>query len=79
MKKIVVFRKKLKKGVCLPFLKNLIICPGSVVADHPSLSSSGLGFKSRLGRFIKSFLRQSIKDISKEKYKSSTLLFKGWW
>jgi parallel beta-helix repeat protein len=47
-----VNRKKLKRGIYLHFLKNLIICPGSVVAYHPSLSSLGLGFKFRPGRYI---------------------------
>ncbi len=50
--KLNIFRKKLKKGLYLHFLENLIVCPGSVVVYHPSLSSSGLGFKFRPGRSI---------------------------
>ncbi len=53
MRKISIFRKKLKNEFYLHFLQNLIICPGSVVAYHPSLSSSGLGFKFRPGRYFK--------------------------
>ena len=52
--KMTVSRKKLKRGIYLHFLKNLIICPGSVVAYHPSLSSLGLGFKFRPGRYFNS-------------------------
>ena len=53
MRKISKPRKKLKNEFYLPFLLYFINCPGSVVVYHPSLSSSGLGFKFRPGRFFK--------------------------
>jgi len=72
MKKLIFDKKKLKKGFSLPFLKNLIDCPGSVVAYHPSLSSLGPGSESRPGRYTLTILFLIIHNIeeNKEKYKS---------
>jgi len=39
-------------GSVAAHLQNQSICPGSVAAYHPSLSSLGLGFKFRPGRFF---------------------------
>ena len=44
-------RKKLKRGIYLPFIKKLSISPGSVVAYHEALSRLRLGFKSQPGRY----------------------------
>lgn len=51
MRKLNLSKKRLKKGFSLHFLKKFIICPGSVVAYHASLSSSRLGSESRPGRY----------------------------
>jgi len=44
-------REKIKERELFTHLQNQSICPGSVAAYHPSLSSLGLGFKFRPGRF----------------------------
>ena len=57
-------RKKLKNGFYLPFLLYFINCPGSVVVYHPSLSSSGLGFKFRPGRYFKKgYFKKKLKKL----------------
>ena len=43
--------EKIKERELFTHLQNQSICPGSVAAYHPSLSSLGLGFKFRPGRF----------------------------
>jgi len=43
-------REKIKERELFTHLQNQSICPGSVAAYHPSLSSLGLGFKFRPGR-----------------------------
>ena len=45
-------REKIKERELFTHLQNQSICPGSVAAYHPSLSSLGLGFKFRPGRFF---------------------------
>jgi hypothetical protein len=51
MKKQHQKREKIKEREIFTHLQNQSICPGSVAAYHPSLSSLGLGFKFRPGRF----------------------------
>jgi parallel beta-helix repeat protein len=64
MKKGINLRKKLKNGFYLPSLLNFIKCPGSVVVYHPSLSSSGLGFKFRPGRYFIKFILRMKKCVT---------------
>ena len=66
MEKTSIHRKKLKNEFYLPSLLYFIVCPGGVVVYHPSLSSSGLGFKFRPGRYFKkhNFRNNLIKQYS---------------
>jgi parallel beta-helix repeat protein len=73
MKKLVFPKKRLKKGFSLHFLKKFIICPGSVVAYHASLSSSRLGSESRPGRYY-NFFKKRVK-----KYINSVFRYKNKW
>jgi len=47
-----LIKEKVKERVLFTLYIIDFICPGGVAAYHPSLSSSGPGFKFRPGRFI---------------------------